>query len=150
MYELLLFVHVMGAIIWVGGNVTIQAIGTRLRRSDDPVQMAQFAGHVEWVGTRILTPAAIVIVIAGVFMVLDAWSFELLWVIIGIAGFIYSLVAGAVFLGPLSGRTGKMIQERGPEDPEVQSNLAKLFNFSRIELVILIIVVFAMTVKPTL
>ena len=150
MYELLLFVHVLGAIVWVGGDVTLQAIGTRLRRSNDPVQMAQFAGHTEWIGTRVLTPAAVVIVTAGVFMVLDAWSFELLWVIIGIGGFLYSLVAGAVLLGPLSGKTGRMIQERGPEDPEVQSNLAKLFNYSRIELVILIIVVFAMTVKPTL
>ncbi len=150
MYNYLLFVHVMGAIIWVGGDVALQVIGTRISRADDPVQLAKFAGQVEWLGTRVLTPSAVVILIAGVFMVLDAWSFELLWVVIGLAGFSYSLVTGAVLLGPLSGKTGKLIEERGAEDPEVQGNIRKLFMYSRIELVILIVVVFAMTVKPTL
>ncbi|MBA2425617.1 MAG: DUF2269 family protein [Actinobacteria bacterium] len=150
MYNYLLFVHVMGAIIWVGGDVALQVIGTRISRADDPVQLAKFAGQVEWLGTRVLTPSAVVILIAGVFMVLDAWSFELLWVVIGLAGFSYSLVTGAVLLGPLSGKTGKLIEERGAEDPEVQGNIRKLFMYSRIELGILIVVVFAMTVKPTL
>ena len=111
MYNYLLFVHVMGAIIWVGGDVALQVIGTRISRADDPVQLAKFAGQVEWLGTRVLTPSAVVILIAGVFMVLDAWSFELLWVVIGLAGFSYSLVTGAVLLGPLSGKTGKLIEE---------------------------------------
>ncbi len=150
MYNYLLFVHVMGAIIWVGGDVALQVIGTRISRADDPVQLAKFAGQVEWLGTRVFTPSAVVILIAGVFMVLDAWSFELLWVVIGLAGFSYSLVTGAVLLGPLSGKTGKLIEERGAEDPEVQGNIRKLFMYSRIELGILIVVVFAMTVKPTL
>ena len=150
MYNYLLFVHVMGAIIWVGGDVALQVIGTRISRADDPVQLAKFAGQVEWLGTRVLTPSAVVILIAGVFMVLDAWSFELLWVVIGLAGFSYSLVTGAVLLGPLSGKTGKLIEERGAEDPEVQGNIRKLFMYSRIELGILVVVVFAMTVKPTL
>ncbi len=150
MYELLLFVHVLGAIIWVGSDVAVQVLGSRMRRANHPVMLAQFAGQVEWLGTRILTPTAVLIVVAGVLMVLDAWSFEQLWVIIGIAGFAYSLIAGAVFLGPLSGKTGKLMEERGPQDPEVQGNIHKLFMYSRIELVVLIVVVFAMTVKPTL
>lgn len=105
---------------------------------------------VEWIGTRVLTPSSILIVIAGVFMVLDRYSFEDLWIIIGIAGFLYSFVNGAFFLGPLSGKTGRLMEERGPEDPEVQGNIRRLFALSRVELVILIVVVWAMTLKPTL
>lgn len=150
MYEVWLFIHIMMAIVWVGGDVMLQVMGTRLQAAHEPVQMAQFARQVEWIGTRVLTPASGVLVIAGVFLVLDAWSFELLWVIIGLAGFAYSLVVGATLLGPLSGKTGKLMEERGPEDPQVQANIHKLFMYSRIELVILIGVVATMTFKPTL
>jgi uncharacterized membrane protein len=150
MYEFWLFVHVLMAIVWVGGNIHLQIIGTRLQAAGDPLQMAQFARQTEWVGTRILTPASVLIVITGVILVLDQWDFEQLWIIIGMAGFLYSFVNGAFFLGPLSGKTGKLMEERSPEDPEIQGNLARLFTLARIELVILIVVVWAMTMKPTL
>lgn len=42
------------------------------------------------------------------------------------------------------------MSERGPEDSTVVSNIRRLFLLSRIELVVLIVVVWAMTVKPTL
>ncbi|MPZ90283.1 MAG: DUF2269 family protein [Actinobacteria bacterium] len=112
--------------------------------------MAKFARQVEWIGTRVLTPASILIVIAGVIMTLDRWDFEQLWIIIGIAGFLYSFINGAFYLGPVSGKTGKLMEERGAEDSQVQTNLRRLFTLSRIELVILIVVVWAMTMKPTL
>jgi uncharacterized membrane protein len=150
MYEFWLFIHVLMAIVWVGGNIHLQIIGTRLQAANDPVQVAQFTQQTEWIGTRVMMPASILIVIAGVIMTLDLWDFEQLWIIIGIAGFLYSFINGAFFLGPLSGKTGKLMEERGPEDQEVQDNIRKLFTFSRIELVILIVVVWAMTMKPTL
>jgi hypothetical protein len=112
--------------------------------------MAKFARQVEWIGTRVLTPASILIVIAGVIMTLDRWDFEQLWIIIGIVGFLYSFINGAFFLSPVSGKTGKLMEERGAEDSQVQTNLRRLFTLSRIELVILIVVVWAMTMKPTL
>lgn len=150
MYDFWLFIHVLMAIVWVGGSIHLQIIGSRLQAANDPVQLGNFNRQVEWIGTRVLTPASILIVIAGVFMVLDRWDFEQLWIIIGIAGFAYSFVNGAFFLGPLSGKTGKLIDERGVEDTQVQANIGRLFFYSRIELVILLVVVWAMTMKPTL
>jgi uncharacterized membrane protein len=150
MYEFWLFVHVLMAIVWVGGSIHLQIIGARLVAARDPLQVGNFSKQAEWIGTRVLTPAAIVIVIAGVIMTLDRWDFEQLWIIIGIAGFLYSFINGATLLGPLSGKTAKLIDERGAEDPQVQTNIRRLFLYGRIELVILIVVVWAMTMKPTL
>lgn len=127
MYDFWLFVHVLMAIVWVGGALNLQIIGTRLQLANDPVQMAKFARQVEWIGTRVLTPASILIVIAGVIMTLDRWDFEQLWIIIGIAGFLYSFINGAFYLGPVSGKTGKLMEERGAEDSQVQTNLRRLF-----------------------
>jgi uncharacterized membrane protein len=153
MYEFWLFVHVLMAIVWVGGSIHLQIIGARLTAANDPIQLAGFSKQAEWIGTRVLTPAAILIVIAGVLMVLDSSgspAFEDLWVIIGIAGFLYSFINGATLLGPLSGKTANLIEERGAEDAQVQTNIRRLFLYGRIELVILIVVVWAMTMKPTL
>ena len=150
MYKYLLFVHVLMAVVWVGGALTLQVQAIRLQRADDPVEMARFARETEWIGTRVFMPASVLILIVGIFMVLDAWSFEQFWILMGLGGFAYSFINGAFFLGPLAGKTSKLIEERGAEDTEVQTNLGKLFLFSRIELVVLIVVIFAMTVKPTL
>jgi uncharacterized membrane protein len=150
MYDFWLFVHVLMAIVWVGGNIQLQIIGARLAAANDPIQLAGFSKQAEWIGTKVLMPAAVLIVVAGVFMVLDQWDFEQLWIIIGIAGFLYSFINGAAFLGPLSGKTAKLIEERGAEDAQVQTNIRRLFLYGRIELVILIVVVWAMTMKPTI
>lgn len=43
-----------------------------------------------------------------------------------------------------------MVAERGPEDAEYQQRLRRIFLVSRIELLLLILVVLDMTVKPGL
>jgi uncharacterized membrane protein len=150
MYEYLLFVHVLMAVVWVGGAVTLQIMAILIQKASDPGRMAQFAHQAELIGMRLFAPASLLILIAGIFMTLDAWSFSDLWILMGLAGFAYSFVNGAFVIGPLSGKTGKLIEERGADDAQVQSNLSRLFLLSRIELVILIVVIFAMTVKPAL
>ena len=150
MYELLLFLHVLTAVVWVGGGIALNLIGTRLIAAGTAAEIAGFARQLEWIGTRVFMPSSLVLLLAGIFMTIDAWSFEELWIAIGIAGFLYSFINGAFFIGPLSGRTGKLLAERGIDDPEVSGNIKKLFFFGRIELFVLVIVVWAMTMKPTL
>ena len=50
--------------------------------------------------------------------------------------------------GPESGRIGKLVEQHGPEHPEVTSRITRILAVSRVELVLLIAVVFAMVVKP--
>ena len=84
MYKYLLFVHVLMAVVWVGGALTLQVQAIRLQRANDPVEMARFARETEWIGMRVFMPASLLVLIVGIFMVLDAWSFEQLWILIGI------------------------------------------------------------------
>ena len=61
-----------------------------------------------------------------------------------------SFIAGSAYLGPESGRLSKLVEERGPEDAEYQRRLSRIFFVSRIELVLLILVVLDMAIKPGL
>ena len=148
-YELLLFVHVLAAVVWIGGALSLQVLAIRAERSPDGGRVASIATEAEWVGSRIFLPASIVLLLAGIGLTLEGdWGFTTLWVLLGLIAYGLSALTGSLFLGPESGRIGKMIAEVGPQDPEVIARIKRIFLVSRIELVVLLFIVFDMTVKP--
>jgi hypothetical protein len=49
-YEFLVFVHVTGAVVWIGGAFIFQVYGTVLLGIGDPRQIAEFAGNAGRIG----------------------------------------------------------------------------------------------------
>jgi uncharacterized membrane protein len=147
-YEFALWVHLFGAVIWVGGAVAIQFLALRIMRANDPARLAGFARDAEWIGTRIFLPAALLLLVFGFVLMSEGnWSYDF-WVIFGLVVFALSALTGMAFLGPESGRIGKLIDQHGVEYPEVQARIKRILMLSRIEAVLLVAVVFAMVVKP--
>jgi uncharacterized membrane protein len=149
-YEWLLFGHLLFVAIWVGGDAMIQVFFLRSRVAG-PAQVVQFAKDVEWIGMRVLTPAALIVVAFGFGLVAERdWDLGDFWLSFGLAVFLASFLTGAGFLGPESGRIGKLAEERDPSDPEVQRRIARIALISRLELLFLVLVVFDMVAKPWL
>lgn len=149
MYDWLKSIHVLSAVIWVGGAFTLQFLATRIDAAGDQAQMASFASNAEWFGKRIFMPASIIVLISGIWAVDEGgWSFGDFWVLWGLIGIAFSAIVGAAFLGPESGRIGKIVAERGVDDPEAVARRRRIFVVSRIELVILLTIVFVMVTKP--
>jgi uncharacterized membrane protein len=114
MYDWLKVIHVIGAITWVGGDIAIQFLGVRAVATKDAARPSEFAGDIEWLGIRLFTPASLVVLLAGIGMVLDEGiGFTPTWILAGLVGFGFSLVLGAGFLGPESGRIKTLIAKRG-------------------------------------
>jgi hypothetical protein len=76
------------------------------------------------------------------------WSWGQNWVVFGLIAWVVSFIVGAGFLGPETGRIGKIIEREGPESPEAQWRIRRTLLISRLELVVLIAVVVNMVVKP--
>ena len=150
-YEVLLFVHVAMAVTWVGGATMIQFFALRAMRATDPLRLAELGSDVEWVGKRVLTPAAGLAVVSGVLMVIDAefWGFGDDWIVIGIVLFAITFLAGTLFFGPESGRLGKLVATEGPTSPAVLARLQRLLALTRADLMLLFLIIFDMTVKPS-
>lgn len=149
LYETLKSIHVLAAVIWVGGAVTVQVLASMAQRAGDPARMAVFAKDAELVGMRVFMPASLVVLAAGIWAVIEgSWSWGDVWILWGLAGVAFSAIVGSTFLGPESGRIGALIGERGPSDPEVQRRLSRIFLVSRIEMTILLTVVLVMVIKP--
>jgi hypothetical protein len=151
LYELLLWGHLTFMAVWVGTDFVLQILSFRARAAG-PERTAAFMTDVEWLGNRVLVPSAMLVVVFGVWMVLDspAWEFSQFWVSAGLAVFIASFIAGAGFLGPETGRLGKLMETRSADDPEVQRRIGRVLLVSRVELVLLVLVVLDMVVKPGL
>lgn len=145
-YELLLFVHITGAVIWLGGAFTFQTYGAVVRRGGDPDELARFAGRAGVLGERMFVPASLVVVLAGVGLMIEgSWDWGQLWVIFALVTFTASFLTGLLVIAPMA----KKLPAVGPTTPEGQALIARLFTVLRIDLVYMYAIVFAMTVKPT-
>lgn len=150
-YEFLVFLHVLAAIVWVGGAAALQVQGLRAQTARDPLRLATVAGEAEWIGSRVFMPASLVVILTGVLGVVEAdfdWGSG--WISTGFGVWILSFLVGMGFLGPESGRIRRLIASEGPEGPAVQARIRRVLVVSRVELVLFVIVVWAMVAKPGL
>jgi uncharacterized membrane protein len=150
-YNAFKFVHVLSAVVWVGGACTVQVYALLATRTNDPLRVAAFAKDTEFVGTRIFLPSSLILLVSGIFTLHDSsglWSFSQGWVQFGLVVVALSIMVGAGYLGPESGRIARATEAKGVESPEVQERIQRIFLVSRVELVLLLAVVFDMVVKP--
>jgi uncharacterized membrane protein len=149
-YKWVLLLHVLTAIVWVGGACALQALAFLTIRRNDALEIARFAKDAEFVGMRIFLPSSLLLIIAGSWMIYDGpWALGDTWVAVGLALYVLSFLTGMGFLGPESGRISALTTEHGPEHPEVQRRIKRVLLVSRIELIWLIAIVVLMVIKPT-
>lgn len=148
MYQLLLFLHISSAVIWVGGAFAIQALAFLVSRSDDPMELPRLGRNLEIIGTRVFMPAAIVLFVAGALMTIQQWSFGNAWIAVSVGLFVVSALSGALYLGPRAKRAAALFDAEGPSSKEARALIGRLFIVSRLELVSFAIIIGLMVFKP--
>ena len=125
----------------------------RARRAG-PDRLAYFASEIEWYGTRVLVPSSLTLVILGFILLHEssgAYDLGQGWVTFGFVVWLLSFIAGAGYLGPESGRLRQACATSvAPTTPNISAGSRRIFLVSRIELLLLILVVLDMAVKPGL
>ena len=140
--------HVLMAIVWIGGALMIQLFAFRIFHDSDPRRIAEFTRDIEFIATRTFIPASLILVVLGfVLMNQGSWDWQF-WAVFALVVWALSFIAGAAFLGPESGRIGKLIEERGGVDAEIQSRIERILLFSRIDMVFLALIAMDMVLKP--
>jgi uncharacterized membrane protein len=143
-------IHVITAVIWVGGATIIQAYAFRILGTGDGKRQAEFAKDTEVVGMRVFIPASLLLFLAALGMMINLdWSWGQNWVVLALIAFGLSFASGAGFLGPESGRLAELIRDHGPDAPIVKARIRRVVTVSRVELVVLLTVILNMVVKPT-
>lgn len=147
-FEWLKLVHVVAAIVWVGGGALLSLYGIRIAKSAGReeriayVKQSQFAGIV-------FPIAALVLLGAGIWMVVDnpVWEFSQAWVTLGFTGVAVGAILGPVFYGP-QGR--RVLAELEAGDPAAEARGRRIGMVGIAETVLLLIVVWSMIAKPGL
>jgi uncharacterized membrane protein len=146
-YELLLFLHVSMAVVWVGGGLVLQLFAYRVSLARDPGRTAALGRDIEWIGTRVFVPASLLAFLTGVLLVIESdffgWGDD--WIVMGLLLYAVTFFAGLLFFGPESGRSGELVEEGSPA---AGPRMARLVLVTRLDLVLLFLIVFVMTVKP--
>ena len=117
-YELFLFVHILMAIVWVGGGVMLQLLALRVLPANDAARTAGFAGDVEQIGTKVFAPAAVLLLASAIGLMLNdasPWDWGDPFVSVGLVVWAISFVAGIAYLGPTSGKIARSIEATGPD-----------------------------------
>lgn len=147
-YSVLLFVHIVCAVIWVGGAFAIQLLAFLVSRTGDQLELVRLMRYFELIGSRVFVPVATLLFVAGAAMTLQAWSFGKAWIAVSVALWVLSAVAGAVYLGPRAKRVGELFNAEGPSSEAGRALMNRLFLVSRLELVSFAIIIALMVFKP--
>ena len=122
-------------------------LALRVFGTKDEGRIAAFAGDIEVLGMRVFMPSSLLLIVTGVGLVLNGnWDWSEPFISVGLLVWLISFVAGIAYLGPTSGRI-KAEMQAGGATPRAQQLIGNVLRYSRIELVLLWIVVFMMVVK---
>jgi hypothetical protein len=108
LYEFLLFIHVTASIVWIGAGFLSLVLATTYDRESDEAAITRFLHDQEWLAMRLFVPASLIVVVFGIAMVIesDAWTFEYLWIVLGLVGYAATFVTGFFLIRPASERIG--------------------------------------------
>ena len=147
-YGVYTFVHVLFAIVWIGGGITINVLMTLASRAKDSGVIGALTRHAGWIGNRVFAPASLVLLLFGILAAGEGnWDYDAWWVRLGFAGWVAAFVVSFGFLSPESARIGRLAAAEGPS-PALAARVRRLTLVSRLVLVLLVAVVFVMSTKP--
>ena len=148
MYDFWQFLHVTSAVVWVGAAALALFLSFRLAGAkSDPVAFSA-SRILETTSVPLFIVASLATLVTGLIMAFGWVGFGPLWIKIGLGGIIVSLIMGFGYFKPQIEKLEAAISERGPTDPGVQATIRQMNVVAAAELVVFLIVVWAMVTKP--
>lgn len=142
MTSLVLWLHIVAAGAWIGTDV-VQAVAPRFIDGGGAPVRANWARAVAGFGTRIYTPAAIVLLLTGIELVRSGGHrFSDAFVLIGIAVVVIGGVLGGTVFGPDNRRLAASLE--AGETEAVQRLTKKLRSFGLLDTVLILFATYAM------
>ena len=144
--DVLLVLHIAGAGTWLGANV-VQAVVPPMAARRSAEVLAGWYRITSSMASRLYVPAAILILITGVLMVLDneAYGFGKLFVTIGFGMIVVGALFGQFVFGP-GGEAAADAVESG-EPSAIRATVGRLTRYGVIDTVLLLLTITAMVLR---
>ncbi|WP_095089540.1 DUF2269 family protein [Mesorhizobium sophorae] len=147
-YSIVKFLHVVTAILWVGGGFVLFLLGVLAERAgniEDKLQAMRASGQL---GSRFFAPMSMLTLIFGLIMCSFWVGFSDLWIIIGLVGYATTFSIGMFIFKPTGERMGAMIAKDGIT-PAVLAIGQRMMSAARFDYAVMLVVIADMVLKPT-
>ncbi|HEY7468411.1 MAG TPA: DUF2269 family protein [Acidimicrobiia bacterium] len=146
MYDLLVLIHILSAMVWVGGGFVLVAVERHAFNTGGHEGLDRTMRALEWTDDWIFTPAPLLVVATGVTMVIvnDAWAFSQSWIYLALGLIVVEFVTGFRELNRI-----KAARESGSvSSPEYGVALKAYLRFAPFAVSLLGVIVVLMVFKP--
>jgi uncharacterized membrane protein len=148
-YALFKAIHVLVAVIWVGGGAMLTVDGIRAKRENDPVKVVGVAQRAAFWGEKVFAPAGLVVFLMGVAMMINTnWGWGHFWIVAGLIGYASTFVTGIAVLSPMAKKIEASAQANGPEHPATIALIERILLIATIDVSVLLLVILDMVTKP--
>ncbi len=148
-YAVFKSVHVILAVVWVGGGVLLTILGLRAQRETDPRAIVTLAQQAAFAGEKIFAPAGLIVFLMGIAMMLNTnWGWDKFWVDFGLIGYAVTFVTGIAVLSPLAKKVHLSAEQNGPEHPTTLALIDRILLIARVDVAVLLLVIADMVTKP--
>lgn len=148
-YALFKAVHVLLAVVWVGGGVTILIHGVRAQAANDARMIVTIAQQAAFMGEKVFAPAGLVTFLMGIAMMINtSWGWGHFWIVVGLIGYAATFTVGIAVLSPLAKKIAKTAEEKGPDHPDTLALVDRIMLIGRFDVAVLLLVVLDMVTKP--
>src|SRR4029079_18986232 len=86
-YQIYLAIHVLAAVVWAGGDITLTTLGIVFEGKKDGPTLAALGRMGAWIGTRVYTPALFFVFGFGVALVEKSGiGWDHFWIVFAVVG----------------------------------------------------------------
>jgi len=148
-YALFKTVHVVFAVIWIGGGMLLAVNGIRAQRANDPEEIVYVVRQASFAGERIFAPAGLIVFLMGVAMMLNTnWGWGHFWVTVGLIGYVVTFLTGILVLSPTARRIEASVAQNGAGHATTLALVDRILLIARVDLAVLLLVIVDMVAKP--
>jgi uncharacterized membrane protein len=143
-------VHVLAAMVWVGGGLMLSLIGARARSSSDSRAIVDFARLLPFVGLRVMMPSVILVLVTGVWLVFadPEFHFSQFWVVLALGLFAVAFLVGAVYLSRVGIQLDRLAAGPGQAADGMRALLGRWLTGYWLVLIVLLVALWDMVFKP--
>ncbi|AZO27412.1 MULTISPECIES: DUF2269 family protein [Mesorhizobium] len=148
-YSIVKFLHVVSAILWVGGGFVLFLLGVLAERAgkiEDKLQAMRASGQL---GGRFFAPMSLLTLIFGLVMCGFWVGFSELWIVIGLVGYATTFSIGMLVFKPTGERMGAMVAKEGVT-PAVLAIGQRMMSWARFDYAVMLVIIADMVLKPAM
>lgn len=151
LHDVVLAVHVAGAVAWIASVLAFEVLGARQRDRGNAAEGVSFASDHAFFTRAVALPGALALLLSGGWLMQDG-GFEIReawWIGAGIGIWVVAFVGSTMLRGPQLARVVRMATQAGPEDEDVRWRLRQVRLITRGELLLLTVALALMVLKPS-